>query len=488
MKKADDEQAAKLDFSDAVPWPAFRGMLAKTGEAMKKISVCIILSAACVFCHAGDSDSDGNPQLNVVLVSLNALRADHLKAYGYGTETAPNISRLAGESAVFEHAVAQSHWTLPSLASLFTSRYVHSHGVYERGGKVSEKELALAEILKKHGYRTAAFTGGLDMIGQYGLNQGFDVYSDETDNKPMGTLRDIMPRALKWLAGSRDEKFFLFIDAYDIHPPFDRPEPGSNDPGYSGVLKGLLLDYNLLRDFKNGVLFLNGKEVRLTKDDIDYINSRYDAGIAYADRFIGELLARIDELKLSEKTIIIFTAEHGEELADHGSFDRFGRKNLYDEAIRVPLFIKSPHMKLKGTRVMVQAQLIDIMPTVLDLLGIPVNNEAQGVSLVPVIEDGKTGKDFSRHGYSEASFHKWAMRTGKWKLICENGRYELYDLLRDKAELNNLAVAKPSVVYELVQKLLEWRRKTRTDKSPDDTKIVLTDEMKSKLKEAGYWR
>ncbi|MBU2573635.1 MAG: sulfatase [Elusimicrobia bacterium] len=448
----------------------------------------LILAGACAVCHAGGSRAGNEPGLNVVLICLNALRADHLKAYGYGTETAPNISGLAGEAAVFEAAVAQSHWTLPSLASLFTSKYVHSHGLYERGGKLSEHEVTLAEMLKARGYLTAAFTGGLDMSGAYGLKQGFDVYFDDTGNKPMGSFERIMPRALNWLTARKDDRFFLFVDSYDIHPPFDKPEPGPKASEYAGALKGLVLDYNRLKDFKNGALLLNGREVKLSKADLDYIVSRYDAGIAYADRFVGGLLAKLEELELSGNTVIILTSEHGEELADHGSFDRFGRKNLYEESIRVPLIIKNPRINSKGARISAQAQLIDVMPTVLDMLAVPVNKEAQGASLVPLMEGGKTEKDFNRCVYSEASFHKWAVRAGQWKLIYESGKYELFNLADDRAEIGNLAEKNPAVVYGLAQELMRWRRKTRTDKSPDDTRVTVTEEMKRKLKEAGYWR
>ena len=420
------------------------------------------------------------PPLNVILISLNALRADHLKIYGYGKDTAPNISRLAGEGVVFEQAVAQSHWTLSSLASLFTSKYVHSHGLYERGQKLSRKEVTLAEALKAGGYRTAAFTGGLDMTGSYGLARGFDVYFDDTGKKPVGSLNEIMPKALDWLAARRNDRFFLFLDSYDIHPPFDKPWPGGKEPDYSGPLKGKSLDYNFLKGFKGGSL-------RLTAEDLAYVNSRYDAGIAYADGFIGELLAKLSELNLSTGTLVIFTAEHGEELGDHGGFDRFGEGNLYDEAVRVPLIIKNPLWASGGARVTAQAQLIDVMPTVLDILGLPAPGGVQGASLVPSVA-GTAEKEFNRYVYSEAGPAKWLIRSEGWKLIYAGGKYELFDLTNDRGETENLSAGKPDVVYGLAQKLLRWRRATKTSGSSDDARVALTPEMKKKLREAGYWK
>jgi arylsulfatase A-like enzyme len=297
-----------------------------------------------------------------------------------------------------------------------------------------------------------------------------------------------MPRALKWLAGRKNDNFFLFIDSYDIHPPFDKPAPGAGAPEYEGVLKGARLDHYLLRNIKDGALNINGKAVYLSKEDIAYINSRYDDGINYADRFVGALLEKLDKLKLSEKTIVIITSEHGEELSDHGSYDRFGRKNLYDEVVRVPLLVKNPRANIKGARIKTQVQLIDIMPTVLALLGIPSGGGAQGVSLVPLLRGEQTGGDLNRRAYSEAGTDKLAVRSVRWKLISENGKYELYDLGADGAEKKDLAVANPPVVYELARQLVKWRRETIPDKRSGDARTApLTEEMRRKLKEAGYW-
>ena len=453
---------------------------------MKRITAaffcaCLIQGLTAPFCHAA-------APRNVVIVSLNALRADHLPAYGYAKDTAPNISRFAAGSAVFEWAAAQSHWTLSSLASMFTSKYVHSHGLYERGGRLSENEVTLAEILKAEGYRTAAFTGGLDMSAVYGLSQGFDVYFDDTGSKPMGSFKEIMPQALQWLNAHARDRFFLFVDSYDIHPPFDKPAPGGAVSGYSGVLMDKKLDYVLFKDFKNGELSVGGKKAALTKEDLEYVNSRYDAGITYADKFVGELLDKLGELGLSGNTVVIVTSEHGEELGDHGSFDRFGSGNLHEEAVHVPLIVKMPGKNMNWKRIAAPAQLIDIMPTVLDLLGIRPAAGAQGRSLAPLIGGGETEKDFNKYVHSEAGPRKWAVLSVDWELIYDDGNYELSRLDGAASGSGNAAAKNPDVVYELAQKLMEWRRKTRTGGSQDDTRVALTPEMKRKLKEAGYWR
>ncbi|MFA6433792.1 MAG: sulfatase [Elusimicrobiales bacterium] len=432
---------------------------------------------------ASPAQAARRPPLNIVLIGLNALRADHLKIYGYGKETAPGLSRLAAEGIVFEQAVAQSHWTLPSLASLFTSKYVHSHGLYDRSRRLSESEAVLAEALKEGGYKTAAFTGGLDMSGAYGLKRGFDIYYDDTGGRPMGSFRELTPKALKWLAGRRKDRFFMFLDSYDIHPPFDKPSPDGNAPDYSGALKGASLDYALLGSYRNGAM--DGGKIKLTKADLAYINFRYDNGIACADGFLGEFIAGLAELGLSENTALVVFSEHGEELGDHGSFDRFGSGNLYDEAIRVPLIMVLPGRSLKGARVQAQVRLIDLMPTILELAGLRAGPQAQGKSLLPLLDGA--GRDPGLYAYSEAGPGKWALRSREWKLIYNNGDYSLFDLINDRTESVNAAAKEPETVYTLAQKLMEWRRKTRTALSPGGARPALTGEMKRKLKEAGYW-
>lgn len=451
------------------------------------IGSTIIFMIIFIFTYAASAPSGNDQQFNVVLMSLNAVRADHLGIYGYKRNTSPNIDKLAEEALIFDQAIAQSHWTLPSQASIFTSRYVHSHGVYERTEKLSEKELTLPEILKIYNYKTAAFVGGLDMVAAYGLNQGFDYYFDNTKGKPMSSFKEIIPPAIEWLRENKDNKFFLFIQGYDVHAPYHQPAPyeDMHEPDYNGIINQLHLDYHLLKNIHKDTLLFEGKRIKLSKEDINHIIAHYDAGISYVDKFIGELLKEINQSNLSDKTILIITSEHGEELSDHGGFDRFGQKNLYEEVIRIPLIIKHPY--IEGRRFTNQVQHIDILPTILDFLGIPINKEAQGLSLAPLIEGQAIKKEFNRYVYSEASPNKWATRTRQWKLLYNHGDYELYNLQEDRAETDNLFSQRPELVYELAQTFLEWRKITKVDRSFDNQRIELSEEMKKNLREAGYW-
>lgn len=453
------------------------------------ITIVAILLINLGYGHLARSEINNSPKLNVIIISLNSLRADHLGAYGYRRNTSPNIDKLAKNGVLFEHAQAQSNWTLPNLVSLFTSKYVHSHGIYKRDQKVSEKELTFPEILKLYGYKTAAFVGGLDVVSDYGLNQGFDYYSDKTNGNPTVSFKETMPKILNWLKINKDSKFFLFIQSYDIHYPYNHPEPYDHmyDRHYSGILSELPIDYSFLKTIHNDTGVLKDKQARLGIKDIEHIIAHYDGGITYTDKFIGELLGEIEKLKLSDNTIIIITSEHGDELYDHGSFDRFGQNNLYEEVVHIPLIIRNPALNLKGKRITSLVQLVDIMPTLLDFLGIPINKEAQGLSLFPLIE-GKNIKDnFNKYVYAEADCNKRSIRTKEWKLIYSSNKYELYNLYRDLKEEHSIVDQKPEVVYELMQKLSDWYEKTRTTSTPDDSHLELTEEMKNKLREAGYW-
>jgi arylsulfatase A-like enzyme len=444
----------------------------------------ILYSFSAAACSASE-----NHNYNVILITINALRPDHLKTYGCSVNNAPFLDDFSSNSIVFERAIAQSSWTLPSQISLFTSKYVNSHGVYERNQRLSNTELLLPEILKLYGYNTAAFVGGLDLAKEYGLSKGFDYYFDDTQDRTMNSFKDIVPRAISWLKENKNNRFFLFLQGYDVHPPYNKNFP-PEDPfksGYKGAFSQIIIDYKFLQNIHDGKISLNGKDVILTAEDIKYIIAQYDKALIYADKQIGNLLRAVSDFDLTDKTIIIITSEHGEELMDHGSFNRFGNQNIYDEVIHVPLFIKSPLKNLKHKRIKEQVQLIDIMPTILDLLDVPINKEAQGLSLVPLITGRDIKKDFNQYVYSEASPSKWTIRTKEWKLIYTGGQYELYDIQKDKLEKNNLVTQNPEIVYNLLQKLLQWRKRTKTFRSPNDTKLELTEDMKQKLKEAGYW-
>ncbi len=420
-----------------------------------------------------DSEKKGRPETrkkhNIILIDVDSLRPDHLSCYGYKRATSPGIDELASRGILFRQAISQSNFTLPSIASLFTSKYVSAHGVNLDDKKLNQMELTLAEILKIYGYSTAAYVGTPHLNKIYGFDQGFDLYHDEFQDNPEGSFKVIMPLAIEWIENHKWTNFFLFLHSYDVHTSYHCHPDFDNiyDPGYKGIVDMLYLHYAFLQKVKKGEVFLDEnktQKITLTQKDIDHIIAHYDGGITYADHYVDLLISKLRELSILKDTIIFLFSSHGEGLLDHQKrylqlegpeFSGFGHTNLYyDEVLRVPLIIYHPGIKGKY-EIFSQVQLIDIMPTILDFLDIQFNEEAQGKSVVPLIE-GNASEDFNKYVFSEIGYGFLAVRTEKWKLICYEEECELYDLDNDPKESNNLSNKRPDIVSELFLILRKW--------------------------------
>jgi arylsulfatase A-like enzyme len=429
-----------------------------------------------------DSEFSDAHNYNIILVCLDTLRADHLGCYGYFRDTSPNIDKLAKDGILFEWAFAQSSFTLPSHASLFTSKYVHSHKADRIERRLSEEDITLAEVLKSNGYKTAAFIyNAVQFNPLYGINQGFEIYDygGEKDKRP--SFEKTLPAALKWIEQYRDAKFFVFLHSNDIHEPYHSPLENFFDPHYKGRLDSEYLG------FANP--FFSENNLTRTPDEIKHIIAHYDGGIKYADSFVGRFMKQLKDWDLLDKTIIILISDHGEILADRGMRFCHGF-SLHDEEVRVPLIIRHPQLK-KGIRIDKLVQLVDVMPTILDFLGIEKGiPEMEGRSLVNVIE-GKGNPDeyvyaecISGESQKEGAINLQRMvRTSSWKLISSiwivvkkginksqpktikmpNGaiisfpgkdEYELYDLKKDPKEMGNLINQEDKKIKEIENELL----------------------------------
>lgn len=440
-----------------------------------------------VYAYGPEKSEEEPAGYNVILMVVNALRADHLGCYGYWRNTSPNIDRLSAESFLFERAIASSYWTLSSLASIMTSKFVCGHNVISRQDRLGPDQKTLAKVLKERGYLTRAFTCGLDTSPVYSLDKGFDTYESYNAEKPVGSFSDIMPGILETLKRDKDKKFFLFLQSYDVHPPYKYDGQDSFDKDYEGIFKGMVLDYNVLKQIRDGVFYSGGRHIQLSEEDLNHIVARYDDGIRYADKFIGVLIDKLKELKLYDKTIIILCADHGEELGERGTFSRFGNRNLYQEVIRVPLIIRHPAVLSKGARIRQLAGTVDIMPTVLDFLGIPYGGlDIQGLSLAGMIitDIGASARDFL---VSEAAGDKWALvwQDG-WKLLHSPEGDELYNIDEDPKESNNVYEKNIDMRVLFLQKFFLWREHHRNE-NDEKNKAVLTSEMIESLRKAGYW-
>ncbi|MGA2586258.1 MAG: sulfatase-like hydrolase/transferase [Candidatus Aminicenantales bacterium] len=346
---------------------------------------------------------------NLLLITVDTLRADHLGIYGNAGIRTPNIDRLGRNGLLFSRAYSHVPLTLASHCSLMTGTLPLFHGVRDNGYRLPPIPPTLAEILKKTGYKTGAFVGAFPLDSRFGLDRGFDVYDDLYGSKNAvrdlsfveRRAEDVAGKAIAWMEEHRNERFFAWVHFFDPHAPYEPPSP-----------------------FKE-----------------DYRGREYDGEIAYTDSVIGKLLARIDEWRLTERTIIVLTADHGESLgehqeATHGIF-------IYDATLHVPLILFNPKLWPAHSLISSQVGLIDVAPTILELLGLPLASSMQGTSLIPAMKRGKAESGPPQYIESIGAMldRNWAplqgIRTEEWKYI-EAPQPELYDLKTDPREMRNV--------------------------------------------------
>lgn len=350
-------------------------------------------------------------RLNLVVVTLDTTRADRIGVYGAREVETPVIDGLAREGVLFEQAVSVAPLTLPAHSSMFTGKFPPEHGVRDNGGFfLGPEQVTLAEILKERGYRTGAFVGAYVLDSKWGIGQGFDTYFDDFDLSRTKAIslsgiqrpaNEVVDKALPWMQEAKDSPFFAWIHLYDAHSPYRAPEP-----------------------------FLSR-----------YKAHPYNGEIAFADSQIGRVIAELKSRGLYDRTVVLVMGDHGESLGDHGE----GAHGffVYNSVTHVPFVIHAPFSQVQRRRVADPVRSVDVMPTALDLLGVPSLAGISGVSLVPLMA-GAT-RELGLDAYSEALYplhhYGWsdlrALRAGRYKVI-DAPRPELYDLDRDPHETTNL--------------------------------------------------
>jgi arylsulfatase A-like enzyme len=338
---------------------------------------------------------------NVILISIDTLRADHLSCYGYrskvGERTSPNLDALAARGARFEQAHSTTSWTLPSHVALLTGMPDELHAVRHDRIPLDENRTMLAERLTKSGYQCAGFFGGPYLDPHFGFGRGFSRYENcgaptayqtaemrqsqqlvaamEQQSHRIRTAAKITDGALDFLATRDGERpFFLFLHHWDVHYDYNAPEEFQQR--FAGWYRGDLPMLDIARN----------PRVRpdMPAEDRDFLIASYDAEIAWVDAQIGRLLARVAELGLADDTYVVVVSDHGEEFFEHGSFGH--RKNLHAESLRIPLLVAGPGVE-RGATVAETARIFDVYPTVLDLLDLPADDaRLYGVSLAPLFE------------------------------------------------------------------------------------------------------
>lgn len=372
---------------------------------------------------------------NVVLISIDSLRADHLSSYGYPRQTSPNIDRLAAEGVLFSQAISTTSWTLPSHVSLLTGLLPEAHGVQRPRHTLPGWPVTLAELMTAEGYQTAAVVSAPFLNSSYGMDQGFAFYDDESvafssnaDSHVGTTAPQVHEAAGEWLRASQDERFFLFVHYWDVHYDYNPPPPYDTlfDPGYDGDINA--------NAFESNPRIHEGMPAR----DLAHIEALYDGEIAFTDDYIGQLLDLLEELDLTSNTLVILTADHGDEFFEHGNKGHY--KNLHEEVLRIPLIMRLPGELPSGVRIDDVVSLVDIAPTILDLVGVESRPPMQGRSLLPWLS-GESSEAIPGTGYASFLERQAAVRSASEKYIyfLSTGRSQLYDLVADPQEQEDLA-------------------------------------------------
>jgi len=480
-----------------------------------------------------DAFSGETPQ-GVILIWADALRWDHLKAYGYSRETAPVLNRMAAEGALFHDCLSQATWTLLSTSSLLTSRYVTTHGVVDKfRDELPASATIMPEVFHDAGYATLSFSSVWFIGRHFNMHQGFDE-SHEFDSrpKPSGsirntkTAREYVNRLLPWLEAHREVPFFVFLHVFDPHAPYEPYPPYDTlwaDPArkkehemYIEKVKEFIVGPDAEKRKRKGMPTL--KELEKAGIDPDYFISLkkdwYDGSIRGMDTEIGRLLERLEELGLDEKTLVIFISDHGEEFFDHGKVGH--GKTVYSELTHVPLIVRWPGGVPEGAEVFETVRTIDLMPTILELCRLPLPEGMQGQSLLPLLAAAKRTPSESTatsHRNVASTAGQWrnepavseklleardsyAIVLDGWKLNCyiqrneEPPEYELYDHRKDPLDQVNLADKRPEIVERLAEELKAWKEKAAAARLTPDSELEkkLTSEQLQHLRSLGYIR
>jgi len=332
---------------------------------------------------AVESSTKARP--SVLLVSVDALRADHLSLYGYTLPTSPNLDAWARRAGtVFQNVVAPSPWTLPSHVSMFTGLDAAHHGVnhdvggvrVQTGDSPNSKLLMMAEILRDVGFATGAFTGGAYMNPRFGFAQGFDVYGywpdRARDEKEIATGVD---RALAWMEAHLDEPFLYFLHTYEVHDPYRAREPhfsrlAPEIEAPPGARIALVSPPNqAVGGFRQSNSFVlrtqgpGGGERPVSEEELPLVSAMYDSGISHMDAELGRLFDGIEDLGLADRLLVVITADHGEALGEYGLA---GHIYPYDCNLLIPMVVSAPDGRGAGRVIKDQVQLVDLLPTVLD--------------------------------------------------------------------------------------------------------------------------
>ncbi|MEM7584154.1 MAG: sulfatase [Acidobacteriota bacterium] len=450
------------------------------------------------------------PPQGVIVVLADTLRRDRLSIYGYERDTTPHLARLAEGGTVFERPIAQGSWTKVSVPSILTSLYATTHGLYEPQHRIPASATTLAEVFREAGYATMA-TASVAFAGQMSnLHQGVEVLHEreslpELDHSRSKSARTFVDRLLPWLEDHRDVPFFVFLHVFDPHDPYEPYPP--YDTLYTTAEENAAQDersevlHEAFENMEQAYMHLPSTE-QLEQADVDadtfvaHELDWYDASIRAMDAEVGRLLEGLERLGLEDDVLIAFTSDHGEEFLDHGR--HFHGTSTYGELTNVPLVLHWPEV-VPAQRVPNVVQLIDVMPTLLDLARLPTPEDVQGQSLLPLLTGGdwRQRPAFTERRRQADTFYlpeidSLAVVAEGWKLIQNTARpedyaeFELYDHARDPLDQHDLASEHPEVVERLAGLIAEWQAAASAAKLSPAEDADMSPEELEKLRALGY--
>lgn len=421
------------------------------------------------------------PPPNVLVVVVDTLRRDHLGCYGYPRNTSPEIDRFAAGAVRYAHAAAAAPWTTPSIGALLTSRYPSELGITEEPDLLDDRFVLLSEVLSANGYETGAVVAHYFVNAEWNFDQGFDLFDQSNVLGHEGiSSPGVTDTALAFLRRPRRRPFFLFVHYFDPHYHY-REHAGFTfpAPGYDGPIRSGLPYEELL-----------ARLGALDAADRARLVDLYDSEIAFTDHHFGRLLDGLDELGLAEDTLVVLTADHGEEILERGWIGH--GNSLYEEQIGVPLVVRYPG----GAPGVVERSvgLIDVYPTVLAALGIAIDHRISGRSLLDVESSASPRPVFAETDWGGVR----AVVLGRLKLVRQlpHGPERLFDLAADPGERDDLmprlaaeaGAVSPFEAGELRRRLSGWLAAMEAARGRDGAEVELSEEDRARLRALGYLR
>jgi len=421
---------------------------------------------------------------NIILISIDTLRSDHLSCYGYQRTTTPHIDRIAEKGVLFKNAYSTAVWTPPAHASMLTGYYSSQHQVIHQN-KLNDDIPTIAQVLKKQGYHTAGFV----------------------NNSQVGELVGLAARtnrlAFNWLRNSwnREQPFYMFIHHIDAHNPLKAPRPFL----FHFLSKELRNQIDMEKIWKvaDNPLACFTDDIELNEAELEALTCLYDEEIRYVDHILGQLVKLLEEMNVFDDTLLILTADHGEHLGEHGMYSHVA--SLYEPIVHIPFILRYPREQSPAVRDD-YIQLVDIFPTISAAGNSePTHSSLPGKNLLDPNRDGDNRllfaewegripffvkdrlNDNNRKRITEHFSNKqWMCRRGELKLISdERGTYELYNTVQDPEEKDNLSKKQPAVFDQLREALEEWKNSADSSR-PSETYEYKDERLKKHLKALGY--